>query len=435
MLGRGEDIKNARILIVDDEEVNCLLLERILQPAGFTLTKRVTDSRQVLPVFVEYQPDLILLDLHMPFFNGFDVMKQLLPRIPRQSYLPILVLTADANPEVKRRALADGATDFLTKPFDASEVVLRIRNLLSTRSLHLQLQQQNEHLEEKVRERTLELEAAQVEILERLAVAAEYRDDATGEHARRVGDLSRRVAQTLGLGEDQAEMLGWAATLHDVGKIGIPDQILLKPGRLTPAEFDIIRTHTTIGARILSGSRFPLLQMAEEIALTHHERWDGNGYLGLIGDAIPLVGRIVALADAYDAMTHERPYKKALPPEEAMAEVRRQSGFHFDPRVVEAFLQTAAPAAPVGDPAPPVVAGMAATAGDMNIPESALRVLTEREREILRLVADGYNNQEIAQRLYLSVATVKTHVSNILQKLELPDRTKLAVYLLKGGRT
>ena len=329
----------ARILIVDDQPSNVMLLEGILQEEDFTGSRGLTDSRQALPVFLEYQPDLILLDLQMPYMNGFEVMKQLRGRVPPGTFLPILMLTADITPESKRHALAEGATDFLTKPFDNTEVVLRIRNLLQTRSLHLQLQDQNQVLEQKVRERTLELEQTQVEILERLALASEYRDDDTGEHTKRVGHMSAQIAQTLGLLEEEVELIRRAAPLHDVGKIAIPDSILLKPGKLTPEEFEQMKTHTTMGAKMLSGGRFPLLQMAEEIALTHHERWDGTGYLKLHGETIPLVGRIVAVADVFDALTNERPYKKAWPRNEAIEEIQRQGGRQFDPRVVEAFLK------------------------------------------------------------------------------------------------
>jgi len=329
----------ARILIVDDQPSNVMLLEGILQEEDFTASRGLTDSRQALPVFLEYQPDLILLDLQMPYLNGFEVMKQLRGRVPPGTFLPILMLTADITAESKRHALAEGATDFLTKPFDNTEVVLRIRNLLQTRSLHLQLQDQNQVLEQKVRERTLELEQTQVEILERLALASEYRDDDTGEHTKRVGHMSAQIAQTLGLLEEEVELIRRAAPLHDVGKIAIPDSILLKPGKLTPEEFEQMKTHTTIGAKMLSGGRFPLLQMAEEIALTHHERWDGTGYLKLHGETIPLVGRIVAVADVFDALTNERPYKKAWPRNEAIEEIQRQGGRQFDPRVVEAFLK------------------------------------------------------------------------------------------------
>jgi putative two-component system response regulator len=324
-------LTTARILIVDDQPSNVLLLEGILQEEDYTAYKGITDSRQAQSVYLEYQPDLILLDLQMPYLDGFEVMNQLRAHVSPGAFLPILVLTADITPDAKRQALAEGATDFLTKPFDQTEVLLRIKNLLRTRLLHLLLEQ-------KVRERTAELEETQIEILERLALAAEYRDDDTGEHTRRVGQMSAQIAQALGLPEAEVELIRRAAPLHDVGKIGIPDSILLKPGKLTPAEFELMKTHTTLGAKMLSGGQFPLLQLAEEIALSHHERWDGTGYLGLKAESIPIAGRIVTVADVFDALTNERPYKKAWLHTEAIEEIRRQTGRQFDPRVVEAFL-------------------------------------------------------------------------------------------------
>jgi len=212
----------------------------------------------------------------------------------------------------------------------------RTRDLLETRCVHLGLQ--NQHLLEKVHERTVELEKAQLEILLYLARAAEYRDDNTGRHTQRVGQTSALIARALGLSQVQVELIRLAAPLHDIGKIGIPDPVLLKPGKLTVEEFEIIKTHTTIGARILAGSHFPVLQLAEEISLTHHERWDGAGYpRGLKGEAIPLSGRIVAVADAFDAMTN-RPYRKPLPMEEAWAALRDGAGTQWDKSVVETFV-------------------------------------------------------------------------------------------------
>src|SRR5205823_7930037 len=199
-------------------------------------------------------------------------------------------------------------------------------------------QNQNRTLEERVSERTAELTAAYGETLERLALAAEYRDDDTGEHIRRVGRTAALIAAELGLPPDHVELIGQAAGLHDVGKIGVPDAILLKPGSLTVEEFEVVKTHTDVGRRILAGSRSPLLQLAELIAGAHHERWDGTGYAGIRGDAIPLEARITAVADAFDAMTNHRPYRRARPVEEALGEVVRQRGQQFDPTVVDAFL-------------------------------------------------------------------------------------------------
>lgn len=322
---------------MDDEPANVLLLEGILKREGYTRIKSVIDSRQVLPQFATFDPDLILLDLMMPHLDGFAVMKQLTPRIPQGGYLPILILTADITLEAKQRALSCGAMDFLTKPFDRTEVLLRIKNLLETRFLHRQLQSQNQALDAKVQERTRELDVARLEILERLALAAEYRDDVTGQHTRRVGEISALVARSLKLSDDQIELIRRAAPMHDIGKIGISDSILLKPGKLTAEEFEIMKTHITIGARIQSGSVSPLLQMAEVIALSHHEKWDGTGYLGLMGDAIPREGRIVAVADVFDALINARPYKPAFSNEEAFEIIREGSGTQFDPEIVEGF--------------------------------------------------------------------------------------------------
>jgi putative two-component system response regulator len=330
--------RHARILIVDDEPNNVDLLRRVLDRAGFHKVESTNDPREAAPLYVQTRPDLILLDLHMPHMDGLSVMDQL-NQIVEASYLPILMLTGDMTPEARREALSRGAKDFVNKPFNPDEVLLRIRTLLETRFLYLQIQSQNQMLEAKVRERTRELESAQIEIIERLARAAEFRDDNTGQHTERVGQMAALLAREIGMPDSQVSLIRRAAPLHDVGKIGIPDSILLKLGKLTPAEFELVKTHTTIGARILSGSRFALLRLAEEIAFAHHERWDGDGYAGLARDQIPLAGRIVTVADVFDALTQKRPYKAAWPVEEAVAEIDRQRGRQFDPDIVDAFLR------------------------------------------------------------------------------------------------
>jgi putative two-component system response regulator len=330
--------REARILIVDDEARNVELLRRLLGRAGFSRIDSTTDPREAAALFAAQNPDLILLDLHMPHMDGLAVMDRL-HQLADASYLPILMLTGDLAPEARREALSRGAKDFVNKPFHSDEVVLRIRTLLETRFLYLQIQSHNQSLEAKVRERTMELEAAQIEILERLARAAEFRDDNTGQHTERVGQMAALLAQEAGLEDETVSLIRRAAPLHDVGKIGIPDAVLLKLGKLTDDEFALVRTHTTIGARILSGSKFAMLQMAEEIAFSHHEHWDGNGYEGLSGESIPLAGRIVAIADVFDALTQKRPYKAAWSIGEAIAEIERQRGRHFDPRLVDAFLR------------------------------------------------------------------------------------------------
>jgi putative two-component system response regulator len=336
------DLTSSRILIVDDQEANVRLLEFILDSAGFREYRHTTDSRQVLHLWASFQPDLILLDLQMPHFDGFKVMEQLATELPSHVYLPILVLTADISTQAKQKALSSGASDFLSKPLDAIEVILRIKNLLRTRWLNAELQQHNQTLEAKVQERTARLAEAQLEILDRLATAGEYRDDNTGQHTQRVGKLAAMIAHGLGQSDNQVELLRLAATLHDIGKIGVPDRVLMKEGKLTGEEFAIIKSHTNIGSDILQKSKFSILQVAREIAASHHEKWDGTGYpQGLKAELIPLSGRIVAIADVFDALTHARPYKKAWDLKEALAEIQRQSGRHFDPHLVDVFLSIA----------------------------------------------------------------------------------------------
>ncbi|MFW6205782.1 MAG: HD domain-containing phosphohydrolase, partial [Gemmatimonadota bacterium] len=328
-----DEYLDATILIVDDEPANVRLVERILEREGYRHIESTTDPRKVLALYAATPPDILLLDLHMPELDGFGVMEQLEGRIPADDFLPILVLTADVTPRARDRALRAGAKDFLTKPVDPSEVVLRIRNLLQTRYLYRRLRDQNQNLERIVAERTRELQQAQIEILERLARAAEYRDDETGHHAQRVGHISAVIARELDFPDEQVVVIRRAAPLHDVGKIGIPDGILLKPGKLTDREFTEMKKHTSIGAGILAGSRFPVLQMAEEIALYHHENWDGSGYMEMPGNLIPRPDQIVHAADVFDALTHERPYKDAWPVDRALNEIRELTGRFFDETV------------------------------------------------------------------------------------------------------
>jgi putative two-component system response regulator len=332
----------ARIMVVDDEPANVRLLSQILSRAGYTNLRTTTDPREALPVYREFLPDLLILDLNMPGLDGFAVLEQIAPLVPHGAYFPILTITGDSRPETKRRALSMGVKDFLTKPFDLVEVLLRIQNLLQTRFLHHQLRDQYQLLELKVAERTSELEMAQIETLNRLAGAAEFRDDETGQHTQRVAELAAALGRALGLEDEKVELIRRAAPLHDLGKIGIPDGVLLKPGRLTESEFDVRKTHTTIGARILSGGKSDLIRMAEEIAWSHHERWDGAGYpRGLVGEAIPLAARLVSVADVFDALVHDRPYRKAWAMSEVLAEIEVGSGQRFDPRVADAFLRLA----------------------------------------------------------------------------------------------
>lgn len=331
---------DARILAVDDQVQNVTVLQRLLQRAGFEHVTTTTDPREAVRLFEVDQPDLVLLDLHMPEMDGFAVLDAIAPRIPADTYLPVVFITADADTHLKKKALSLGAKDFVNKPFDATEIVLRIRNLLEARFLYREIEAQNVVLEERVRERTAELEQAQLELLHRLSRAADFRDDDTMQHTERVGRTSAALARELGLPDETVALIRLAAPLHDLGKIAVPDSILLKGGRLNDDEFSVVKSHTEIGARLLSGSSHPLLQMAEEIARTHHEQWDGSGYLqGLHAADIPLVSRIVAVADVFDALTHTRAYKHSWPLHEALDELRRQRGTQFDPAVVDALLR------------------------------------------------------------------------------------------------
>lgn len=334
-----EQEKAAKIMIVDDEPGNIHVLERMLKKAGYERLRSTSDSRNALEIYNNFSPDLILLDIKMPHVDGFEVMEQLKAH-EHDNYLPILMLTALADPKTRLRALKKGAKDFLTKPFDMAETLVRIRNMLDVRLLHNQVRDQNRVLEERVEERTRELNKSHTEIIHRLARAAEYRDNETSMHTVRMGLLSVRLAHGIGLSHYECGLLHKASPMHDIGKIGIPDSILLKPGKLDPEEWEIMKTHSQIGADIIAGSQSELLQMSEVIALTHHERWDGTGYpRGLKGEEIPLIGRIVALCDVFDALTSDRPYKKAFSIQVSVKEIKSQSGKHFDPRLVKLFLK------------------------------------------------------------------------------------------------
>lgn len=328
----------ARILIVDDDLPMLMFLSGLLERVGYVHISSTSDPRTVEELFERHRPDLLILDLHMPYLDGFGVMQRLRQHIGAEDYFPILVLTASDSPDAKRRALFGGAKDFLPKPFDPLELLLRVHNLLEARYLHARLGDRNRELAAHIAERSAQLLEAQNDTIERLAQVMEFHDDLTGNHTRRVGDISAHIAAALGIADEAVNLIRLAAPLHDVGKIGIPDAVLLKPGRLTPDEFEVVKMHPSIGARILGGGRSAYLQVAEEIALGHHERWDGMGYPhGLRGDAIPLPARIVAVADVFDALTHDRPYRPAWETGRAFAEIDREMGLQFDPHVVAAF--------------------------------------------------------------------------------------------------
>jgi len=336
----AKSFRDARIAVVDDEAANVELLQRILQLEGYSNISGHTDPLEFLDTCRVLPPDLVLLDLMMPEMSGFQVLERLKRTVLDFDYRPVMVITSDDDRETKQKALSSGARDFLAKPVSPAEVRLRVGNLLHTRFLQLELQRHAERLEDRVAARTAQLEEARLDILERLALAAEYRDDATGEHTRRVGREAAALADALRLSPDEIEDIRRAAPLHDVGKIAMPDSILLKEGPLTEEEMKTVREHPTIGASILSGSRFPMLLMAEEIALHHHECWDGSGYpAGLKGEEIPLSARIVTIIDVFDSLTHVRPYKRAWTVDEALDEIEGLAGTKFDPTVAEAFLR------------------------------------------------------------------------------------------------
>jgi putative two-component system response regulator len=332
-----QQCQNATILIVDDQMTNIMLLESILQNAGYTNIHSTQDPTQVVSLFKELTPDLICLDIRMPEINGFQVMGQL-KIIQNDTYLPILVLTSEEDRETRLRALESGAKDFLHKPFDKIEVLMRIRNLLEASLLNKTIWMQKETLEKTVRVRTQELKETQLEIVHRLARAAEYRDNETGSHIVRMSHFALALGQACGMNEEECDTLFHATPMHDVGKLGIPDSIMLKPGKLDADEWEIMKQHTVIGAQLLANSQSPVLQMGETIALTHHERWDGSGYPNrLAGEDIPLVGRICAIADVFDALSSKRCYKDAWPLEKVLKEIRSLSGIQFDPRLFEMF--------------------------------------------------------------------------------------------------
>lgn len=335
------DVKNGKILIVDDHLVNTKLLEKMLKLEGYKDLLSTTDSREVLQLYKEYQPDVILLDIKMPHIDGFEIMQELKKHEHdvHQDYLPVIVITAQDDQAYMKKALELGARDFIGKPFNHEEVLLRIKNMLEVKLLHKQEILYNEKLEEKVRERTKQLEELQFQLINRLGRALEYRDNDTGFHVIRMSLYVKELAKALGFLDEEVQLLQHASTMHDVGKISVPDGILLKNGKLTNEEWKMMMLHTVNGAEILSGSSSTLIQMAEEIALTHHEKWNGTGYPhGLKGEQIPLSGRIVAICDVFDALTTERPYKRAWSVEETRAEIIKQAGEHFDPQLVNTFI-------------------------------------------------------------------------------------------------
>lgn len=336
------DIIDAKLLIVDDEEANIQLLERLLRSAGYASISTTTDPKKVCELHAKNHYDLILLDLRMPEMDGFQVMEEL-NGIEPDTCLPVLVITA--QPSHKLRALQAGARDFIGKPFELTEVLARVNNLVEMRLLQKRLQAHNVVLEVQVKERTADLRSSYLETIFAMTRAAEYRDCDVGAHVERISYYSRELARLLGQDDTFIDTIFFASPMHDVGKIGIPDHILLKPGPLTPEEWEVMKEHTAKGSEILGSSNSPYLRLGAEIALGHHECWDGGGYPnGLRGDDIPLAARIIRICDVYDALRSKRPYKPAFDHEKAVKIITKGDGRtepeHFDPAVLAGFAQS-----------------------------------------------------------------------------------------------
>ena len=316
------------ILIVDDSAENIDILDAILRP--HYLVRVATNGERALEIAQSRQPDIILLDIMMPGIDGYEVCRRL-KEDPKTSSIPVIFITTKGDVEDEKKGFESGAADYITKPISPPIVEARIRT-------HLALYDQNRELAKKVKERTYELEQSRLEIIHRLGRAVEFKDYETGLHVIRISHYARLLSEALGMNQEWSELLFNAAPLHDIGKIGIPDRTLQKPGPLSEDEWKIMKKHPEYGAAIIGEHVSELLQMAQQIALTHHEKWDGSGYpRGLQGLDIPLVGRIIAVVDVFDALTTVRPYKKALSVDEAVQIIKNGAGCHFDPDLVTVF--------------------------------------------------------------------------------------------------
>ena len=327
----------AKLLIIDDDAGNLDLLNDVLGDVGYAHIHLVRDPRTSVEVYQQVKPDVIMLDIRMPHMDGHDVMAALQalndPLLP-----PILFLTAEPTAENMRRAFESGARDFISKPFNIDEVRMRVSNNVEVHFAQKLLHAERETLEQSVRARTEDLRRSQRQVVRHLCTAAEYRDEETGNHILRMSRMTAHIARAMGWDDDACDLILNASQMHDVGKIGVSDTILLKAGPLDDNEWAIMRTHTEIGARILQDNDTPLMQMAADIAAAHHEKWDGSGYpRGLSGEAIPLAARIAAITDVYDALSSVRPYKAAWPRDKALAYIREERGKHFDPTIVDVF--------------------------------------------------------------------------------------------------
>ena len=332
------------ILIIDDVSIN---IEVIAQCLGSDYNISSSQDSIIALESLQYnKPNLILLDLFMPQIDGFDFCK-IIKSDNSTSDIPIIFITSASESSMLSKAFHLGAVDYITKPISAIEVRARVKTHLRLKAAEDALRQHNEMLEilvarrtQKIQEKQKEIEEVQHEAILRLCLASELRDKETGMHIRRIQEYSALLGKKCGFGEEHVELVYLASAMHDLGKIGIPDNILLKPGKLTTEEWEIMKLHTVIGARNLANSRFRLIQLAEQIAHYHHERWDGKGYpAGLKGEAIPVEARIVSIVDGFDAMLSRRPYKDPMPIEEVMEIIRDNKGKAYDPEIVGIFLQ------------------------------------------------------------------------------------------------
>lgn len=336
---KGDKIHDAKILIIDDSPADIQIATDLLRSEGYQCICSTTDPSEALALFRQLDPDVLLLDIHMPKLSGFNVMTQLLQDYPDR-YLPIIIIIMDLDlrNDIGTLALAGGAQDFVTKPFKATELLLRVGNIAETHLLHRALKNQHAALEAKVKQRSDEIHQSQVKLIACLAKAAEYKGTQTGRHVARISESCRILAKQMGLDDKWVDIIALASPMHDVGKIGIPDEVLLKPGKLLSDEWEVMKSHTELGAEILADDDSELLTAAASIAQTHHEHWDGQGYpAGLAGEQIPLLTRIVTVCDVFDALTSERPYKEAWSCERALEFLRDNAGKQFDPKIVDEF--------------------------------------------------------------------------------------------------
>ena len=336
ILTTGE--QRQHVVIIDDQATGRTILERVVQNISPTITQSsYGDPYEALEACRKHPPDLLITDYRMPILNGIEVIRQF-RMIPGCAQTPIVVVTIVEDKKIRYEALEAGATDFLNRPFDHYECQARCRNLLLLHKYQQEADQRARNLELQIAFATQQIKRREHETLFCLAKAGEFRDEGTGNHIQRMARYSLAIAQALGLPSQTLDELEYASPMHDIGKIGIPDAVLLKPGKLTPDEWEIMKQHTIIGYDILAKSSSPYLQMAASIALSHHERWDGSGYPnGLAGEEIPIESRIVAVADTLDALTTIRPYKQAWTLEASMEYIGEHAGKHFDPACVEAF--------------------------------------------------------------------------------------------------